>query len=566
MGIVNRPQLQAWLREWHQEGTLPFDTATLDQRSYIGLTAELELQPQLQAAFELHKKGEWTREDYDHVRGVLEYEHNPDRDEHVGSAEVFNPFAVKASPLFYDKGAFEAYQNGELTLDEYIELLGVIAPTGKVETAEGVKPDKRSKKSADPLRNKSGSFAYGVGQLWFYDSRTGKLDQRPFTGKRALAKAFGHCAEIQSTWNALDCKLPCAWVKVRIGSRRKTADGREGVVLVDAHGMIASPQNLIRLHAQAKAQGIKSPVGEVVSGTKLEHIIQMLENNKIEGVARVNGRGPNIRRTVARATVEPSPQDEIVYSIRYYSKRVLTVRDAPLSDEKDDDGNITLEGHRKRAFRLLLESPCAGADSPSTIQYVVYGKFMVEKPRTFVIGWDQAMRWDAESKEDEVLTMLWKGYALAIKRGVTDEERQQYMTARWTRLQEIDPIAKGKHEAKARFQEELWHANQKLVPVLNPDGSPKIGKKTGKPVMKPMISDSEYARMVNWNHPSYRERTGPVCPQTMTRIDYDPDTGRHVWGNNSNDGGPGTNWVGGNTRRPKWHLGMSYLEAQLYNM
>jgi hypothetical protein len=117
------------------------------------------------------------------------------------------------------------------------------------------------------------------------------------------------------------------------------------------------------------------------------------------------------------------------------------------------------------------------------------------------------------------------------------------MLARWTRLQEIDPIKAGMHEAKARYQEELKHA-----------------------LDEKMITELQYARMVNWNHPSYRERTGPACHQPITRIDYDPDTGRHVWGNCSNDGGPGTNWVGGNTRRPEWHSGMNYLEAQLYNM
>lgn len=567
MGSVTRPQLQVWLREWHKEGTLPFDAESLDQPSYMGFTAMLDLQPQLQAAWSLFKDGEWSRKDYNTVRDALEYEHNPERNEHVGSAEVFSPFAVEASPWSFDKGAFEAYQQDIAdgvdpveALAKYTKLLGVIAPTGKVEASEGVKPDKRSQKSANPLRNKSGSFAFGVGQLWFYDPRKGELDQRPFTGKRAIAKAFGHCAELQASWEALGVKLPCAWVKVRLGSRRKTVNGREGVVLVDARGIIASPQALIRLHGQALGQGIKSPVGEVVIGTKLEHVIAMLEQNKLY-------RGDNDLRNIDVPTVEPSPKNEIAYRIKMLSKRFRTKFGVPLPDVKDDDGNVILEGHRQRAYRFLLDSPCEGADSPSSIKYVVYGKFICEKPRPLIIGHDEALKWAAGADEDETLKILSEAYEAKRKREgkLTDADRQQYMTARWTRLQEIDPIAPGKHEAKERWQEELYHANQTLVPVLDQDGNPKIGKKTGKPVLKPMISDEQYARMVNWNHPAHRERSGPACHQPMTRIDYN-EAGRHVWGNASNDGGPGTNWVSGNTRRPNWHKGMCYLEAQLYNM
>lgn len=530
MGYVNRQQLQVWLKDWHK-GDLPFESDSFDKPAYMNFVAELELQPQLQAAFELTKTGEWSREDYDYVWKVLAHEYDSSIQTGPGSAECFNPFAVKDSPLTFDQEAFTAYQEGKITWDEYIELIGVQAPTGQVEACEGVKPTKQTVTSGD-LRNKSGSFRFGVAELWFYDTRTGKLDRQAYTNKRPLARAFAECVKIQASWKALGVeRTPCAWVKVRLGTRRKTVDGREGVVLVDAFGLIIRLQDMVRLHAQAKGQGIKAPVGEVVCSPEAD-----------------------------------DAKDLIVYSIRYDTvnpqtgrRYTRTVEASPLPDEKDEDGNVTLPGHQHRAYRLLLDSMGDGVD---TIKYVYYGKFMCERPKTLVIGRDEAYLW-GEGKPDEILTQLSDGFREKMrKHGVTDEDRQQYMTARWTRLQEIDPIGKGKAEAKQRFQEELWHARNEMVPALDEAGNPRVykkGKKKGQPIMKPMISESDYAQMSNWNHPSHRDRSGPVCHQPMTRIDYDAETGRQVWGKTSTSGKS-------KSQGAKWIAGMNYLEAQLYSM
>lgn len=526
MGNVNRPQLQAWLLELHQ-GTLPFESDDFDVDTYIErVEAEgIGHQVQLRAAHDLLKKKVLTSDDYQMIRLQLDDWYKAEHKAHRGSAKVFNPFAVKSgSPLFFDQEAFEAYSRGEITLDEYTNRLGVTAATGKVPEATGTKRKGRKSKAADPLRSKTGRFLPGVAELWFYDPETGLLGNRVYlaegtpktetvtftgvgikgaspskphvveyvTGPSAIAKAFRKAAEIQATWRSMGLNEAAVWVKFRYGDMK----GNRHVVLASAMGMLCNPQDIVRLQRQALGMGIKSKVGEKMCKTKQKHIELMLAQNRVvrqslgfdEQIGKVKS-GQNLDIP----TAEPKDPNAIAYTVKYRSRQydevdgtLIQHDELPLSDDLDEDGNVILPGHKKMAYHLLLNSAADRADSPMTCRYAVYGKKEDEVPQTFVIGRDEAARWDM-GPEDEALLELRKRF----KAGELDSE--EYMQARHKRLNILEPP------------------------------EPKRAKQT--------------------------TTSGRV------NLEYNSD-GTLNWQKAQNDTGPGMRWVGG----------MSYLDAQLYNM
>lgn len=472
MGI-NRQQIQVWLREW-TSGELPFD-APLGEPSYFAKMAEsgVDLQPQLRAAFELREAGELDHETYDTVRLLLEEEYNVKPAKHKGEAKPsFTPWAptVQARPL---PEGWEYDQSGALVCTDPTRS----AMTGKVKAAETVKPT-RATKSVDPVRSKSGRFLPHVAEVWYYDPSDWTVRRQVFaSGQDAIAKAWRRAAQLRDSWAKLGVKDACVWIKFRQGEMK----GNRWVFLADASGMLATPHEVTRLHSQALAHGIRAKVGERMGQTKVKHILAMHEQNK--AFAGINGD----LRNIDIPTVEPNDPNEIVYSISFQSGDRRSVTIGPLGDTTDDEGNVTLEGHRKRAYRLLLETASSGCDSPSTIKYVTYGS-EDELPKIHVIGRDQAINWSEEQEEaeDEELVELHRAFT---EGEITDDE---YVAKRGRRLNIIDP----------------------------PDP----------------------------------RRAGPAMHNPPTRVDY--VDGRHYWGKAKNSSTPGSRWVGG----------MSYFDAQLYNL
>jgi hypothetical protein len=471
MGI-NRQTLQAWLQKWHN-GEIPFD-APLGEDSYFSRVAEegVDLQPQLRAAFELRESGQWDNDTYQIVRGLLEEEYNVRPAEHKGEATAtFTPWApeVKSRPI-PEGWSVDSQGNLICTAPERSAM------TGRVQAAETVKPT-RATKSTDPVRSKSGRFLPFVAEVWYYDPSDWMVRRQVFAaGQDAIAKAWQRAKQLSESWAKLGVKGGCVWVKYRSGEMK----GNRWVFLADASGILATPHEVTRLQSQAQAHGIRARVGERQSSIKVAVIEAMHKQN---AMMRASG---NDLTCIDVPCVEPDDPSEIVYSIRFQSGDRRTITIHPLSDDTDDDGNVILAGHRKRAYRLLLDTPSGGVDSPRTIMYVWYDED--GKPHKQVIGRDAAITWAEEQgeEEDEVLVKLHEDFT---EGRISDDE---YVTKRGRRLMQIDP----------------------------PD--------------------------------PYRR--GPTMHNPPTRVDY--VNGRHYWGKARNTSTPGSRWVGG----------MSYLEAQLYNM
>lgn len=410
MGI-NRQTLQAWLREWHA-GDIPFD-APLGEDSYFARVAEegVDLQPQLRAAFELRESGEWDHETYSIVRGELEEEYNVRPAERRGDASpTFSPWApaVQAKPAW------------PLDADGNPDLSGM---TGRVPTAETVKPANATSKPADPVRSKGGRFLPHVAEVWYYDPSDWTVRRQVFAQcADAIAKAWHRAKQLSDSWAKLGVKGGCVWVKYRSGELK----GNRWVFLADASGILATPHEVSRLHSQAKAHGIKARVGERQSSIKVDLIEAMHKQNE---AMRASG---NDLTCIDVPCVEPDDPSEIVYSIRFQSGYRRTITIAPLGDTKDDDGEVILAGHRRRAYRLLVEVPSGRADSPSTIKYVTYDG---DSPQIHVIGRDEAIQWaeDQGEPEDEQLVELHRQF---VDGEIDDDE---YVAKRGRRLMQIDP-------------------------------------------------------------------------------------------------------------------------------
>lgn len=417
MGI-NRQTLQAWLREWH-EGTIPFD-APLGTDSYFARVAEegVDLQPQLRAAFELRESGQWDNDTYQIVRGLLEEEYNVKPAEHKGDAQAtFTPWA----PTVQSRPIPEGW-----SVDDQGNLICTApersAMTGRVQAAETVKPT-RAGKSADPVRSKGGRFLPFVAEVWYYDPSDWMVKRQVFaSGREAIAKAWKRAKQISVSWAEHGVKGGCVWVKYRSGELK----GNRWVFLADASGILATPHEVTRLHSQAIAHGIRAKVGERMGTVKAAHIEAMHKQNE---AMRAGG---NDLTCIDVPCVEPDDPNDIVYSVRFQSGDCRTITIAPLGDIKDDSGEVTLAGHRKRAYRLLLDTASGQCDSPSTIKYVSYDG---DTPEIHVIGRDEAINWaeDQGEQEDEVLVQLHEDFT---EGRISDEE---YVAKRGRRLMEIDP-------------------------------------------------------------------------------------------------------------------------------
>jgi len=606
MGIVNisKQQLGQWLVAWH-EGTLPFSSDDIEADAYMNHVGSIDKSRQMAVAHDLLRQGTFSKEDVDIIQAVLDEEYPDFEVKKSSHLACFSAFKVLAKPGLSETDPHrEAYEAAlrkagnckvakAAALKAYTDAHGIVkgqTPAPEPTTSKS----KRKKKAKDPLRQKNGAFAFDVGQLWFYDPRNGRIDQRPFVGKRAIAMAFSTAAEIQSKWDKLGVKVPCAWVKQRLGNRRKTADGQEAVVMVDSKGYAIRLDQMLQVHRQALAAGISSPVGEMITNMKAEEVLRLLDVNTVYGVKH------DLRFIDIPVSEGAVPKNEIVYSIKYLrqdprsgDRITRLMSETPLPDLKEErtfyvsnedgteitvaewealhpkkarkgytqkkkrDGKVLLAGHKARAYSLLLGAPSSSNNSPATVRYAVFeGTTMVEKAKTVEVTWDEAFLWEHRNDPlyDSQLKQLSDGFGYAIRKGtVTDAMRQAYMTARWTRLQEIDPDDEGKLEGKEQWQEALYHMNEEQLPVLDADGNPKLDK-DGNVRMRPMLADRQYEQMANWNHPSFRDRSGPVLHQPKTNLDYH-ENGEICNMKVSSDGGPGYNWVGN----------MSSLEVQLYN-
>lgn len=418
MGI-NRQTLQAWLQKWHN-GEIPFD-APLGEDSYFARVAEkgVDLQPQLRAAYSLRESGVWDNDTYQTVRLLLEEEYNVKPAEHKGEATAtFTPWA----PTVQSRPIPEGW-----SVDDQGNLICTApersAMTGRVQAAETVKPT-RATKSADPVRSKSGRFLPFVAEVWYYEPSDWTFRRQVFAiGRDAIAKAWQRAKQISTSWSKLGVQGGCVWVKYRAGELK----GNRWVFLADASGILATPHEVTRLHSQAIAHGIRAKVGERMCSTKVKHIEAMHEQN------RALAASDNDLTCIDVPCVEPDDPSEIVYSIRFHSGDRRSITIAPLGDTKDESGEVTLAGHRKRAYRLLLDTPSSQCDSPRTIMYVWYDD--EGKPHKQLIGRDEAINWAEEQveEEDEQLVELHRAFTDGE---ITDEE---YVTKRGRRLMEIDP-------------------------------------------------------------------------------------------------------------------------------
>lgn len=504
MGI-QKATLQVWLREW-REGTLPFD-APVGEDSYCQriMDGEVNLQAQLRAAFALREMGIWDDATYQDTRSELEQEHNVRPETGAGEvSSTFSPWAPivqKQAPL---PTGWEVDENGCLVCvnPDQSTMTGAVS-----EDVTGA------------IRSKTGRFRDHVAELWWYDPETGIVRRQCFTndttkektctftgmgikgaspnkphtfkyrsGPSAIAKAWRRAQQLQDSWSKLGVTTPCVWVKYRMGE----CDGNRWVFLSDAAGLLLTPQGVVNLHAQAKAAGIKASVGERMSKISNKVIQLMLDQNNTFFAARVlqttDGEpilDEDLRLTIETPCVEPGRSDEIVYSILFQSgeKRMVTIH--PLADDKDEDGNVIVEGHRVRAYRLLLDSPSGRCDAPQTIKWVVYGKDE-EMPQVFVTGRRAALEW---------------------------AERNQ-----------------GGDEEIAKIEAECLD----------------IRKDTSLVTVKPGKASEYVARKgkrLNQIDPAEPKRAGPAMHNPPTRVDY--VDGRHFWGKAKNSDSPGARWVGG---------------------
>jgi hypothetical protein len=444
-------------------------------------------QVQLRAAFALKANGEISPDEYQIIRLMLDENRNCAPKLSTGDTEAtFSPWApeVQSRPLPPGWGPDE---HGVLKCINP-ELARKAGLTGVVPVAETNKATKADGVSADPVRTKTGRFRSNVAEVWYYKPDTGLVARRAFTTKGAIATAFAFAREIQSHWTAEKVKDVVAVVKFRSGNMA----GNRHVHIVSSMGYIATPQDVVRWGAQAAGAGIKQRVGERQSQTKLSSILAMLEQNKqIKAVLGFDSEVGKvmIRQNLDWPSCEPEDPNEIAYSVRFQSgdRRVISI--LPLGDTKDDNGNVVLSGHRRRAYRLLLETTSSRCDAPQTIRYVVYGKDD-ELPKIHVIGRDEAITW-AEVETSRFERAIEKLDAAYQNGDIELDEYTQRRAVEESRL-ELDA--------------------------------------------------------------TYTPPRRPAMHQPATLVEY--VEGRQYWGKASNSNSIGSNWVGG----------MSYLEAQIYNM
>ena len=226
-------------------------------------------------------------------------------------------------------------------------------------------------------------------------------------------------------------------------------------------------------------------------------------------------------------TLEPADPKEVEYSLRFVSGDTRTINIRPRTDRKDEDGEVTLAGHRRRAFELLLETEGVGADQPRTVKYTFDGKIHIVNRR-------EAIDWTSSEDEDEDPGMAALHAAFIDGHMDRDEyEERAGMLAESLAQQAWEDDNPGRTAAQERYRGQL-----------------EIAKMTG------VISEDAFEYMQNWTHPAYRERrAGPTMWERKTRVQFYA-SGRMVWQRAKNDNSPGANWVGG----------QSPHEAMIYNL
>lgn len=416
MGIVGKAQLRGLLEDLCQ-GTIDFD-------GYLDSLGDEypSLQQQLQAALAQSKVAKWTSDEYQLVRICLEEEF--DLAYQAATTVSTRPTFTPWSPIVQARSLPEGWEYGEDG-----KAVREDGDTSHVaQSSTGVKG--RTAKSVDPVRSKSGRFLPGVAELWYYAPETGLMVRAVFTtGEDPIAAAYKRAGEIQAYWTDLGVKDVVAMVKFRQGQMA----GNRHIHLVSSLGYIACPQDIVRWAGQAKAAGIRQKLGEKMCQTKASNISLMLEQNKLY-------KGDRDLRNVDVPSVEPGENGLIPYSIRFQSGDTRVVTCLPLADVKDEEtGEVTLAGHRKRAYRLLLDSSCSRCDGVSTIKYVTYGKEETDVPTIHVITRDEAIRWaEAAEKEDEILAAI-EAECQDDDGLVLPERADEYICRKGARLAIIDP-------------------------------------------------------------------------------------------------------------------------------
>jgi len=488
MGKVDRPQIQTMLQSI-VDGGISFDDY-VDALGFDYPSAQL----QLKAALEQRRLGKWSHEDYARVRDSIRAEFDLKFQQ--------QQTAVVPAPRIFDPLADE----GEIRIPEGLQVTVLPSSMGRAE-------------KSNPVRTKSGAFRPHVAEVWFISPTTGKVKRRMFVaGKNMIAEAFAFANEISDN----SARQPSALVKFRRGEMK----GNRHVILCTPKGYIVTPQTIVEWCGHNKA------VGEKLSKLSLKVLKVMLAQNAEirEAFGTTVDKYGTIKVCMGGnfdiPILEPADPKEVEYSLRFVSGDTRTINIRPRTDRKDEDGNVTLAGHKRRAYELLLDTEGVGADMPRNVRYTFGNK-------VYDVSRREAIDWSSED-EDEDPGMAALHAAFIDGRMDRDEyEERAGMLAESLAQQAWEDDNPGRTAAQERYRGQL-----------------EIAMMTG------VISKDAFEYMQNWTHPAYREhRAGPTMWERKTRVEFYAN-GRMVWQRAKNDNSPGANWVGG----------QSFHEAQIYNM
>lgn len=312
MGIGQQALRQA-IHDCFITQTLPFEAESFDDDSYMSMTGELDLQPQLNAAWKLHQDGKIEREQYDVIRAALEFEHGVIFDTHKGKVDggVFDAFRVEGSTL-PDGWSYDPNRGLPENLGGNVNFTRHEAVEGNTQTS---KRKGRKKKPRDPARTPTGRFRPHVGVVWYvnedgkparhvYESRfkqgsplmvvktndkgrwitdtdgmpvmvlkkdkDGNVVHSRICEFDGIAEAHKRAREIQASGRF-------AVVKQRHGEMK----GNRYVLTTHSDGMAMMPAEITTWHGIAKGAGIKVPLGERQSSIPLKYIRLMIKQNRL---------------------------------------------------------------------------------------------------------------------------------------------------------------------------------------------------------------------------------------------------------------------------------------------
>jgi hypothetical protein len=493
MGKVDKPQIQTML-QGIVDGKRTFD----DYVNTLGYDPP-NVQIQLRAALDQRREGKWSQEDFERIRNEIRSEYDLSfKGQSIAIApppKMFNPLASQGTTI----------------IPQGLKVTVLPASMGKAEKRSGQETD-----LSNPTRTKSGTFRADVAEVWFLSPTTEKLKRRMFlNGETAIAEAFAFANKISA-----EAHMPSPLLKFRSGKLK----GAKHVLFCTPDGMAVTVQTIVEWHAKTRGF-VKAPVGEKVSKLSRKVILAMVEQNaylrkvfgshEVDGLTKLNGG-----LCLDIPTVEPPDSKELDFRVLFLSGNIRVIQARPRTDVKDCEGNVTLAGHKRQAYTLLLESVGEGADGPKSCKYTFEGK-------VYVVSRREAIEWTEtkEQNDDDALEAL----RLAFEDGHMNAEEYFDRVATYT----FDRDNPGRREAKDRYLQELSHAHG-----------------------EGMISNDSFEYMQSWNHPAWRERRpGPTMWERSTRVEYGAD-GRMVWQRAKNDNTPGSRWVGG----------QSAHEAMLYNL